>query len=156
MSRSRLHGVVTKRCGWVAMLVLAGLGACERDQETTRALLRDQQQQWARDLGTLRQQEGELRSRLVRLSAVRPSAPNVAQAAGVQVEPLLNGTRQAIGDVETQAQQAAQRLEPALRRGGQPALDAFEGERAQISGYVQMMREQLNTAARELASLEHG
>jgi hypothetical protein len=141
------------------LLVLLGvvaLSACERDPEATRALLRAQQQEWARDLGALRQREGELRSRLATLSVARKSAPEIMQAADLRVAPLLNGTRQALTDVEGQARGATGRLEPALRRGGQTALDALDGERTQLGGYLRMMREQLDTADRALGALERG
>jgi len=136
------------RTGPGALLLIVVLAACERDPAATRAILREQQQQWARDLGTLRQQEVELHARLTSLST------SGRTVAALRVAPLLNGARQSITDIEMQAQQADERLEPVLRQGGQAALEAIDAERTQIGGYLKMLRDQLETAGRTLGALE--
>jgi hypothetical protein len=154
MQRQRMTSEYKGR--WFALLVVAtiALGACERDPASMRALIADQQQQWMRDLAAVRQRESGLSERTALLTRVRASRPEVLSAAAVRVQPLLNGTRQALGTVETQARQVPARLEPALRAGGQGAIEAIDTTRAEFDGHFRMMREQLDAAERELAALE--
>lgn len=140
------------------LCVVGLLAACERDPESTRALLKQQQQQWLRDMSAMRRQEGDLRARLARLSTARRAAAwaEAPAAEQLRVEPLLNGTHQSLASVELQAQQVPARMEPVLRQGGEAAVRALDAERARITEYMRRMREQLDTADRELAALEHG
>lgn len=139
---------------WAWLPLALAIAACERDPEATRALLKQQQQQWQRDIATLRQRETDLRSRLARVSAARPAVAGELPPERVRVEPLLNGTRQSLSTVAIQAEQASVRLDPLLRQGGEAAGQAVDAEGSRITGYVRMMREQLDTADRELAALE--
>jgi len=63
---------------------------------------------------------------------------------------VLDGARQSIADVEIQLAQAANRVEQAIRRGGQAGEQAIDEESIRARGYLQGLGDQLSTAARQL------
>lgn len=136
-------------------LAASVLCSCDRYSDSARVLLKEAQTQWVQDVTDLRRQEGELHQRLDRLSVLRSPGLSGPQVIGVTIAPLLKGTRQAIAAVEVQGRQASAKLAPELEQGGKGALEAVERERNRMTRSIQMLKEQLALADRQLIKIEH-
>jgi hypothetical protein len=126
-------------------LVCLGLAAlavgCERSAEASRALVAERRASWSRELAGIKEQQSALATRL----------GGAGQGPAAQrTRAVLDGARQSITDVENQLAQAQQRMEQAIRRGGEDGRRAIDDESARARDYLQALGEQLVAAAQQL------
>jgi hypothetical protein len=135
----------------IVVMVLASIAGCERGGEASRAVLAERRASWAREIAGLNQQYASLATRLGGRLGVGTGAGDTP--AERRMRATLDGTHQAIADVETQLQQAAERIEQAIGRGGQVTEKTLDEESARARGYLHGLGEQLGLAARQVDEL---
>jgi hypothetical protein len=135
-----------------ALVLLAPLG-CTNTSDSLRQELKAEQASWAREVATLRVQQGALSDRLNRQFATTAGRSADLGPAQRRMRVVLDGTRQSIVDVELQTRQSASRTEHAIERGGEEAERTLTQERERVNAYLQTMTSQLATAGQELDAL---
>jgi uncharacterized protein involved in exopolysaccharide biosynthesis len=141
---------VKRPFGWLTLGILVAVVGCQRDADSMRAQLAQEQGTWARELDALRARQDVLEQRFRSQPTAVPSVPGGVSAPHVRVRAILDGSRQSLADVDLQIRQAGSRLEPALSRGGEAADKAIADERERIAGLLRRLSEQLVTVSGEL------
>ena len=129
----------------IILIALVSAAGCARSAEASRALVGARRASWAREVDGIKAQHAALAVRLGEQGAGFSTGPALLRTRAV-----LDGTRQSIADVEGQLAQAAERMERAIRRGGEDGQRAIDDESAKARGDLQALSEQLVAAATQL------
>jgi hypothetical protein len=134
----------------VAIALVAAVG-CEQGADAQRAMLAQHRSSWTREIAGLKELHAALAARLnERLGGARGGP------AGTRARAVIDGARQSIVDVENELDQAATRIDQAIRHGGDSGEKALKEESARARGYLQGLHDQIGGGARQVDALALG